>query len=82
MAKEEYGAWSSYVQRRREDVADDPKFTFPSKTKSLLSEQFDRLKKRESQRLPSLDVTKMHGEFSSRFKLKVPIHPRLSLIHI
>ena len=81
MAKVEFDAWHNYILQRREEVSEKPEFQIEPKTRALLHEQFDRLKKRESQKLPAAKVTAMHGAFTEKFKFKVPLHPR-NLAHL
>lgn len=47
----------------------------------MLKEQFDRLKRRETLKLPSEKVVDFHAEFAKKFRFKVPIHPR-NLAHL
>jgi hypothetical protein len=54
---------------RREQIATEmPDFHIPDKIKSLLKEQFDRLKHRDTLGIPSEELVDFHAAFAKKFK--------------
>lgn len=76
-ATAEYDAWQSYVKARTDEIkSDHPTFALDPKQKSMLGDQFDRLKHRDTMGIPGPELVEFHGEFAKKFNFKVPIHPR------
>jgi len=79
IANEEFGAWTKYLEVRKEEIRSEEwgvGFTIDSKTKSLLRDQFDRLKNRDTLKVKSAKIVDFHSEFGKKFRFRVPIHPR------
>lgn len=69
IAQEEFQAWKHYLFERRGQIAADmPDFHIPPKIKSLLKEQFDRLKHRDTLGIPSSEMVEFHAAFAKKFK--------------
>ena len=78
IAEEEFRAWKTYLEHRKDMIRTEDEhayFRIGEKTKSLLKEQHDRLKHRESYGIPSEELVEYHSEFSKKFKFDVPINP-------
>jgi hypothetical protein len=76
IAQAEFDAWKGYLFLRKEHIAADmPDFHISDKIKSLLKEQFDRLKHRDTLGLPSGELVEFHSAFAKKFKFAVPINP-------
>ena len=75
MAKEEFDAWNSYLENRREALP-KPDYEIDQKDLSLLKEHFDRSKDRKTHSIKSLDMVEFHAEFAKKFKFRVPLHPK------
>jgi len=75
MAKEEFDAWTSYMEERR-SVLPKPDYEIDQKDFSLLKEHFDRLKDRKTHAIKSEDLVEFHYDFSKKFKFRVPLHPK------
>ena len=76
IASEQYKAWMSFLEARKEMLKDHPEFKFDFSSQKMLKETFDRLTERQSAKLPSKSLIDLHGQFSQFYKLRVPIHPR------
>jgi len=63
------------TERRAQIAAEMPEFQINPKIQSLLKEQFDRLKHRETHGIPSNDLIDFHSAFAKKFKFTVPINP-------
>ena len=78
IAEEELKAWKAYLEHQKERIRTEDEhsyFRIGEKTKSLLKEQHDRMKHRESYGVPSEELIEYHSEFSKKFKFDVPINP-------
>jgi len=76
IAETEFSAWKHYLMNRKEHIAAEmPDFHIGASTKTLLREQFDRMKDRKTMGLPAEELADMHGEFASKFKIRMPINP-------
>ena len=62
--------------RKSQITAEKPDLRIDDKTMSLLKEQFDRLKHRDTLGIPSSELVDFHGNFSKKFRFAVPIHAR------
>lgn len=51
-------------------------FRICDKNLSLLRDQFDRLKHRETMGMPGTEIIDFHGEFGKKFQFKIPLNPR------
>ena len=82
IASAELAAWTGYLASRKEQIAAEmPEWQMDPKTKSLLKEQFDRLKRLETMGVPGPELIDFHGAFAKKFHFNVPIHPR-NLAHL
>ena len=75
MAKEEFDAWTSYLEERRTALP-KPDYEIDQKDFSLLKEHFDRFKDRKTHAVKSEDLVEFHYDFSKKFKFRVPLHPK------
>ena len=75
MAKEEYDAWSSYLEVRKLALP-NPEFVIDEKDLSLLRENFDRFKDRKTHAVKSEELVDFHSDFAKKFKFRVPLHPK------
>lgn len=76
IAEVEFQAWKHYLSSRKEQIAAElPDFHINDKTKSLLKEQFDRLKHRDTLGIPAAELVEFHGQFAKKFRMTVPINP-------
>lgn len=75
MAKEEFDAWYSYHQARKEALP-KPDFEIDEKEFSLIKEQFDRFKDRKTHCIKSEDLVEFHHDFAKKFKFRIPLNPK------
>lgn len=77
IAAAEFGAWKGYLDSRKEQIASEmPEYHIDPKTLSMLKDQFDRLKHRETIGVPGPELIDFHAAFANKFPFTVPIHPR------
>lgn len=77
IAAEEFSAWTGYLEHRKQFIQEEhPEAKINPKTLSLLKDQFDRLKHRETLGVPAGELVEFHAAFAKKFRFDVAIHPR------